>query len=143
MESVTVKDEKGAEIKGEILPSEGDAPSSDTSDGANASAQGKKKKKSPVRGPDGKFVKGTDTPKSPGRPKKPEELKKLMPEAVKTIEKILKSSKSDKVKLDAAKWVIEMNIGKPCQMVDASVEGKASLSAVVLNFEGELEKWSE
>ena len=111
----------------EVLPGEGE----------------KKQKKCPARGSDGRFVKGSSPPKSPGRPKKPEELKKLMPSALKTIERILNSKDgSERVKLDAAKWVVEMNIGKAPQQVDANFEGHTNLSAVVLNFEGELEEWS-
>ncbi len=102
------------------------------------------KKPKQKRGANGRFVKGGEKPKSPGRPKKSEELKKLLPKSLSTIEDILNSKKTgDRLKFDVAKWVVEMNIGKPAQQVDAKVEGETKLSAVVLNFEGELETWSE
>ena len=97
-----------------------------------------------ARDKNGRFVKGSTPPKSPGRPKKPKELEKLMPKSLKTIEAILNSAKTgDRLKFETAKWVIEMNIGKPSQQVDATVDAETKLSAIVLEFEGELEEWSE
>lgn len=132
---------EGTNGKGDITGAQADVNGDES---GVIDGEGKKRKKSAQkRDASGRFVKGSTPPKSPGRPRKPPELMSLMPESLKTIEEILKGDKtSDKLKFEAAKWVIEMNIGKPMQQVDASVQEKLDMSAVVLKFEGELDEWS-
>lgn len=95
-----------------------------------------------ARGANGRFLKGNRTPKSPGRPCKSKELAALLKPSYAEIKRILHSDASDKVKFEVAKWVVEMNIGKPTQQVDAKAEID-NAGVVQIKFEGELGEWSE
>ena len=95
-----------------------------------------------ARGSDGRFIKGNVPPKSTGRPCKSKELAALLKPSYSEIKRILASDASDKVKFEAAKWVIEMNIGKPTQQLDAKAQID-NAGVVEIKFEGELNEWSE
>lgn len=128
--------EKVSENDVEILPAEGEKK-------AVKKASGSKKKR-PKRDEHGRFIKGTSTPKSPGRPKKRKELEALVGTSCKEIKRILESTKTpDKLKFEVAKWVVEMSIGKPAQQV--AIDGAALNvnTAMVVSFEGKLDEWSE
>ncbi len=155
MNEKTVITEKGDFFESEAAVSEGvsDTPKSDEKNaeitGGNTSENETKKprKKAQKRDASGRFVPGNKPPKSTGRPKKNKELirelEKLGAKAAHEVSRILNSPKSgDKLKFEVAKWVIEMQIGKPRQQVEAKVEGEVS-NTIEVEFTGDLGKWSE
>lgn len=151
MNEKTVITEKGDFFESEEAVSDGvfDIPKSDEKNAEITSENTSKKprKKAQKRDENGRFVKGNKPPKSTGRPKKNKdllrELEKLGEKAAKTVSNILNNPKtSAKLKFDVAKWVIEMQIGKPRQQVEAKVDGEVS-NKIAVEFSGELEKWSK
>ncbi len=159
MNEKTVITEKGEFFESEAAVSEGvfDTPKTDEKnaeipqanipENQSESAPKKSKKKAQKRDENGRFVKGNKPPKSTGRPKKDRELlnelSKLGPKAAREVSRILNSPKSsDKLKFEVSKWVIEMQIGKPRQQVEAKVDGDMK-NTLTVEFTGDLGEWSE
>lgn len=93
----------------------------------------------------GQFQKGkSGNPK--GRPKKPEwakeKFKEITPQAIETLEKVLKSRKASLTnKIKAAEIILNYSVGKPRQEVGIEAEVQ-NTAAVEVRFEGDIEKWS-
>lgn len=101
---------------------------------ANSEQAAKGKK---PRGPGKPFEKGQSGNPN-GRPKRtPEEFELLKaceekaPEALDTILRLMAESQSDKVRMNAAQFIIERRYGKPTETVkvDANVRGSVSYRA--------------
>ena len=155
MNEKTVITEKGDFFESEAAVSDGvfDTPKSDeknaeiTVENTTENKAKKPKKKAQKRDASGRFVPGNKPPKSTGRPKKNKELirelEKLGAKAAHEVSRILNSPKSgDKLKFEVAKWVIEMQIGKPRQQVEAKVDGGVK-NTIHVEFNGELGEWSK
>lgn len=78
----------------------------------------------------GRFVAGN---KGGGRKEKPEELKDIHKKTIPEIWDIAQHSANEKVRLDALKFLTEMDIGKARQSVDANIdEGKLDVTIEVV-----------
>lgn len=104
----------------------------------------KKKKNVTGRDASGKFIKGVSGNPN-GRPRLPKNFFKY---AEKSPDELFKIATNPEVPLrlksDILMWFCEMYYGKATQQMD--VETKQSITSVtptIINFEGELEKWSK
>lgn len=70
-----------------------------------------------------------------GRPKMPKDLKELAqasaPEALRIALDLMKTAKSEQVKLRAAEIVMDRGYGKPAQSIDANVNAEVELAVRV------------
>ena len=88
----------------------------------------------------GKFVPG-GAPISPGRPKKPPELKLAADKALVDLIRLQETTDSDKLKVEICKWLYEMQYGKAKQATE--IEGSLDTSPTVIELKGYLKEWSK
>lgn len=88
----------------------------------------------------GQFQKGVSGNPG-GRPKKPEKLEEYGIAAFERIAKLATSSKNEKIRFDANKWLCEMAFGKPTQATE--IEGSLDTSPTVIEFRGDLKDYAE
>ena len=78
----------------------------------------------------GRFTVGN---KGGGRKEKPEELKDIHKKTIPEIWELAQHSANEKVRLDALKFLTEMDIGKARQSVDANIDdGKLDVTIEVV-----------
>lgn len=78
----------------------------------------------------GRFTAGN---KGGGRKEKPAELRDIHKKTIPEIWELAQYSANEKVRLDALKFLTEMDIGKPRQSVDASIDdGKIDVTIEVI-----------
>ena len=89
----------------------------------------------------GKFAKGN---KLGGRKPMPDDIKmalnELVPEAITKLKDIIKTSKDDRILLDAVKVVFDRVYGKPQQAIDIDA---VTDNTVRIVLEGELKDWAQ
>ena len=88
----------------------------------------------------GKFLPG-GAPVSPGRPRKPVELKSAADEAFKELVALANTTDNERLKSEICRWLYEMQYGKAKQSTE--LEGSIDTTPTVIKFEGEVAKWSE
>lgn len=77
-----------------------------------------------------------------GRPKASDGMRELVKTVPKELERIIKDEETPvKLKIDLLRWCYEMVNGKPRQQAESEANTSPALLAV--NFEGELDEWSE
>lgn len=75
-----------------------------------------------------------------GRPKKPPELRGLADKSLAEIEKMIFSTKSERIKSELCRWVYEQAYGRATQRQE--IGGTLEGAALAVRLEGELDKWA-
>ena len=100
----------------------------------------KSDRKAVKRDEKGKFVAG-GAPVSPGRPKKPPELKDAADQSLATLIKLRDTTDSEKLKAEICRWLYEMQYGKAKQATE--IEGNVNTGAIRVELEGDIDEWAK